>query len=99
MKRKMLGAVRNQLGADYDIAKHFTPTYNPWDQRLCVAPDGDFFQAIRAGRASVVTDQIDTFTETGLQLRSGERLEADIILTATGLTLKVLGGIHVVVDG
>src|SRR5215218_3446576 len=99
MKRKMLGAVRNQLGADYNVGTHFTPSYNPWDQRLCVAPDGDFFQAIRAGQASVVTDQIDTFTETGLQLRSGERLDADIVVTATGLKLKVVGGIEIVVDG
>src|SRR3954466_3204572 len=99
MKRKILAAVRKQLGRDYNIGKHFTPTYIPWDQRLCLAPDGDFFEAIRTGKASVVTDEIDTFTETGLQLRSGERLEADIIVTATGLTLKVLGGIHVVVDG
>src|SRR3954454_12500796 len=88
MKRKILAAVRRQLGADYDVDRHFRPTYNPWDQRLCVAPDGDFFEAIRAGKASVVTDQIDTFTETGLQLRSGEQLDADIIVTATGLKLK-----------
>jgi monooxygenase len=99
MKQKILGAVRKQLGADYDIAKHFTPTYNPWDQRLCVAPDGDFFEAIRAGKASVATDQIDTFTEAGLQLRSGEQLDADIIVTATGLKLKVIGGIEIIVDG
>jgi monooxygenase len=99
MKRKILGAVRKQLGPDYDVGKHFTPTYNPWDQRLCLAPDGDFFEGIRAGKASVVTDQIDTFTETGLQLRSGERLEADIVVTATGLDLTILGGIEVVVDG
>ena len=99
MKQKMLRAVQKQLGPDYDVGRHFTPTYNPWDQRLCLAPDGDLFAAIRARKASVVTDQIDTFTKTGLQLCLGERLDADIIVTATGLTLKVLGGIHVVVDG
>ena len=98
MKQKILRAVRKQLDADYDVDRHFRPTYNPWDQRLCVAPDGDFFAAIRAGKASVVTDQIDTFTETGLELRSGEPLDADLIVTATGLKLKAVGGIEIIVD-
>ena len=78
---------------------HFTPRYNPWDQRLCLAPDADFFRAIKAGKADVVTDQIETFTETGIRLQSGRELKADIIVTATGLKLQLLGGIDVVVDG
>ena len=83
----------------YDIDTHFTPTYNPWDQRLCVVPNGDLFKAIRAGTASVVTDHIDTFTEKGLLLESGAELEADIIVTATGLELLFIGGIELSVDG
>jgi len=93
-KRMILRGVREQLGSNSDVARHFTPTYNPWDQRLCLVPDADFFKAIRSGKASVVTDQIDTFTETGTQLRSGERLDADIIVTATGLNVKLLGGMR-----
>jgi cation diffusion facilitator CzcD-associated flavoprotein CzcO len=91
--------VQQQLGPDSDVGKHFTPSYNPWDQHLCLAPDGDLFAAIRTGKASVVTDQIDTFTETGLQLRSGKQVDADIVVTATGLNLKVMGGIQIIVDG
>ena len=87
------------LGPDYDIATHFTPRYNPWDQRLCLVPDGDLFKAISEKRASVVTDEIDTFTENGIQLKDGSELEADIIVTATGLVLQVLGGMEVAVDG
>jgi monooxygenase len=94
--RKMLV---KQLPADYDIDTHFTPTYNPWDQRLCVVPDGDLFRALRKGRASVVTDHIDTFTEKGLRLRSGAELDADVIVTATGLNLLAFGGIELTVDG
>ena len=90
--------VRHQLGEEYD-AKHFTPHYNPWDQRLCFAPDADLFHAIREGRVSVVTDHIETFTEDGLLLQSGERLDADIIVTATGLVLKIFSGMQLVVDG
>jgi len=90
--------VRNQLGEQYD-SKHFTPPYNPWDQRLCLVPDADLFRAIREGRVSVVTDHIETFTEDGLLLKSGERLEADIIVTATGLVLKLFSGMQLVVDG
>lgn len=89
--------VRFELGKDYD-AKHFTPPYNPWDQRLCLVPDADLFRAIREHRVSVVTDQIDTFTEDGLLLKSGERLDADIIVTATGLVLKLFSGMQLVVD-
>ncbi|MEN3329415.1 MAG: monooxygenase [Acidobacteriota bacterium] len=90
--------VRKELGEKYD-SKHFTPPYNPWDQRLCFAPDADLFDEIREGRVSVVTDQIDTFTEDGLLLKSGERLEADIIVTATGLVLKLFSGMQLAVDG
>ncbi|MGI9068879.1 MAG: flavin-containing monooxygenase [Pyrinomonadaceae bacterium] len=90
--------VRNHLGAQYDL-KHFTPKYDPWDQRLCLVPDSDLFNAIRDGRATVVTDQIETFTETGLQLKSGEHLDADIIVTATGLVLKLMSGLQLTVDG
>ena len=90
--------VRNHLGEQYDL-KHFTPKYKPWDQRLCLVPDSDLFNAIRDGRASVVTDQIDTFTETGVQLKSGEHLYADIIVTATGLVLKLMSGLQLTVDG
>jgi cation diffusion facilitator CzcD-associated flavoprotein CzcO len=90
--------VRNQLGDGYDL-KHFTPTYNPWDQRLCLVPDSDLFKAIKDERAAVVTDQIETFTERGLQLKSGEHLDADIIVTATGLILKLMAGLQLTVDG
>ena len=89
--------VRKQLGEDYD-SKHFTPPYNPWDQRLCFAPDADLFTAIRDGRVSVVTDQIDTFTDDGLLLKSGEHLAADIIVTATGLVLRLFSGMQLFVD-
>jgi cation diffusion facilitator CzcD-associated flavoprotein CzcO len=98
MKRLIEKGVRTELGEDYDIA-HFTPTYNPWDQRLCLVPDSDLFRVIREGRASIVTDQIETFTETGLRLKSGKRLDADIIVTATGLNLKLMAGLQLVVDG
>jgi cation diffusion facilitator CzcD-associated flavoprotein CzcO len=90
--------VRRHLGSKYE-SKHFTPRYNPWDQRLCVAPDADIFRAIREGQASVVTDQIETFTEEGLLLKSGQHLNADIIVTATGLVLKLISGMKLVVDG
>jgi cation diffusion facilitator CzcD-associated flavoprotein CzcO len=97
LKKYIAEGVRQELGPDYDMA-HFTPRYNPWDQRLCLVPDADLFRAIRGGRASVVTDQIETFTERGLQLRSGAELEADIIVTATGLILKLMAGLELVVD-
>ena len=90
--------VRNELGKQYD-SKHFTPPYNPWDQRLCLVPDADLFRSIREGRVSVVTDHIETFTEEGLLLKSGERLDAEIIVTATGLVLKLFSGMQLVVDG
>jgi monooxygenase len=87
------------LGPEYDAAKHLTPRYNPWDQRLCLIPDSDLFVAIRAGKASIATDEIETFTEEGLQLKSGELLPAEIIVTATGLNIKLLGGIRIRIDG
>jgi cation diffusion facilitator CzcD-associated flavoprotein CzcO len=99
VKQLLLGGIQLELGADYDIAKHFTPAYNPWDQRLCLVPNGDFFKAMREGKASVVTDHIASFTETGIQLASGEHLEADIIVTATGLELVTLGEMDFFVDG
>ena len=95
----IVAQVREQLGADYDVTTHFTPRYQPWDQRLCFAPDADFFQAIKTGKADVVTDQIERFTGSGIRLRSGRELTADIVVTATGLKLKMLGGIQLVVDG
>jgi cation diffusion facilitator CzcD-associated flavoprotein CzcO len=88
-----------QLPEGYDVGTHFTPQYNPWDQRLCLVPDGDLFKAIRSGRASVVTDHIETFTEHGIRLASERELEADIVITATGLNLLVIGGMTLSVDG
>jgi monooxygenase len=99
VKGLILGGVRMMLGKDYDVAKHFTPRYNPWDQRLCLVPDADLFRAIRKKKVTVVTDTIETFTETGIKLISGEELPADIIVTATGLVLQPLGGTTLVVDG
>ena len=87
------------LGPQYDVDTHFAPRYNPWTQRMCLVPDADLFRAIREGTASVVTDRIETFTEKGVKLVSGAELEADLIVTATGLNLKVLGGLEIVVDG
>jgi monooxygenase len=98
MKWLIAKGARRQLGPEYDL-RHFTPQYNPWDQRLCLVPDADLFRAIREGRASVVTDHIESFTETGLRLRSGEHLDADIVVTATGLVLRLMSGLHLVVDG
>jgi monooxygenase len=92
------GALR-RLPAGDDVARHFTPAYRPWDQRMCLVPEGDFFAAIASGRASVVTDHIEAFTASGITLRSGARLEADVIVTATGMSLLPLGGIELTVDG
>ena len=99
VKQLLLSGVRAELGPDYDVDKHFTPKYNPWDQRLCLVPNGDLFASIRSGKASVVTDTISGFTETGITLASGETLEADIIVTATGLNLVTLGEMDFIVDG
>ncbi|MFZ1908606.1 MAG: NAD(P)/FAD-dependent oxidoreductase [Burkholderiales bacterium] len=98
-RQLILGGVRAYLGPDYDVERHFTPRYNPWEQRLCLVPDADLFKAIRSGKASVATDRIETFTETGISLASGAELEADLIVTATGLNLEVLGGLQLTVDG
>ena len=99
MKSVIRKAQRAQLPEGYDIDTHFTPHYNPWDERLCVVPDGDLFKAIRAGRADVVTDRIESFTEKGIRLVSGQELEADVIVTATGLNLQAIGGMSLTVDG
>lgn len=99
LARDLVGAAQMYLGPDYPIDPHFTPRYRPWNQRLAVVPDGDLFRAIRAGKASVVTDHIDRFTRTGIALKSGEHLEADIIITATGFHMNVLGDIPFVIDG
>ncbi|MBX3483106.1 NAD(P)/FAD-dependent oxidoreductase [Phenylobacterium sp.] len=99
VKANIIKMVREQLGPDYDVDRHFTPSYNPWDQRLCLVPDADMFNEIKAGRASVVTDHIETFTETGIRLTSGQELEADVVVSATGLVLEVWNGIEVSVDG
>ena len=98
-KKGIMHLAQKALGPEYDVEKHFSPRYNPWDQRLCLIPDGDLFLAIRSGKASVVTDEIVSFTESGLRLQSGEELEADIIVTATGLKVKLLGGMELLVDG
>jgi cation diffusion facilitator CzcD-associated flavoprotein CzcO len=99
MRRVLLGGLRRQLPEGYDVGTHFTPTYDPWDQRFCAVPDGDLFKAISDGSVSVVTDTITRFTPKGLQLASGTELEADVIVTATGLQLLFLGGIALTVDG
>ena len=99
VKQGIIAMVRQQMGPDYDVATHFTPRYNPWDQRLCLVPDADLFEAIKAGKAAVVTDQIETFTETGIKLKSGVELPADIIVTATGLKMQLLSGVEFSVDG
>jgi len=91
--------VRQALGPDFDIKTHFTPRYNPWDQRMCLVPNGDLFKTIRSGKASIVTDHIDTFTESGIRLKSGAELEADLVVTATGLNMVALGGMAIRVDG
>ena len=99
VKRMIRRGLERALPAGYDIDTHFTPSYDPWDQRMCLVPDGDLFAAIADGSAEVVTDRIRTFTETGLELESGAELEADVIVTATGLSLLFLGGMQLSVDG
>lgn len=99
MRKMLLDRVRKTLGPDYDVATHFTPSYSPWDQRLCLVPDDDLFVALKSGKASVVTDDIETFTEQGIQLKSGQQLDADIIVTATGLQMVALGEASFTVDG
>jgi len=99
LRRMLLKGVRKELGPDFDVDRHFTPSYDPWDQRLCLVPNADLFRAIRSGRMQVVTDHIDTFTEQGVRTQSGEELAADLIITATGLEMVVLGDIGFHVDG
>jgi len=99
LKKFLLSKVRAELGEDYDVDTHFTPNYNPWDQRLCAVTDGDLFAAIREGDAEVVTDHIDRFNEGGIQLKSGKQLDADIVILATGLNLKFAGGVKHSIDG
>ena len=98
MKRLVAKGVKKQIGEEL-AEKHFAPTYNPWDQRLCLVPDADLFRSIKDGKATVVTDTIETFTPNGIQLKSGEHLDADIIVTATGLVMKILAGMTLEVDG
>lgn len=99
-KRSLNGHAYKDTDVDaFDTETHFSPRYNPWDERMCLAPDADFFKAMRSGKASVVTDSIETFTRTGIQLKSGKHLDADIVVTATGLNLRLLSGVQLVVDG
>jgi cation diffusion facilitator CzcD-associated flavoprotein CzcO len=98
-KHLILSRVRRALGPGFDVETHFTPRYNPWDQRVCLTPDGDLFETLRSGRATIVTDQIERFTATGLKLKSGAETKADIVVLATGLIIKLMGGAQIVVDG
>jgi monooxygenase len=99
MRKFFIKSPTKELSKGYDVATHFTPKYNPWDERLCVVPEADLFKAINKGKASVVTGQIDTFTKEGILLQNGEELKADIIITATGLELQMIGGIKLFIDG
>lgn len=99
VKQQLLTMAKEYLGDGFDIDRHFTPSYRPWQQRLALIPDGDLYQKLKSGKASVVTDQIDTFTETGIRLKSGDELEADIIVTATGFNMAILGDIAFTIDG
>jgi cation diffusion facilitator CzcD-associated flavoprotein CzcO len=99
VKRLIRAAVKRNLPKDFDVDTHFNPSYNPWDQRMCLVPDADLFEAITAGTASIATDRIETFTETGIKLESGEQLDADLVVTATGLDLIPVGGVSLAVDG
>jgi cation diffusion facilitator CzcD-associated flavoprotein CzcO len=99
VKKLIRKVVHGWMGDDFDIDTNFNPSYKPWDQRLCLVPNGDLFRSLRKGTSSIVTDHIERFTENGIQLKSGETLEADIIVTATGLELLLLGGLKLEVDG
>lgn len=99
VRDKLLELTTKELPAGYDVGTHFTPRYNPWEQRLCLVPDSDFFQAIHQGKAEVVTDHIEHFDEGGIVLKSGKRLDADIVVTATGLNMEIMSGVRIVVDG
>jgi monooxygenase len=98
MKKAILDKVREHLPAE-EVDRHFTPSYKPWEQRMCLVPDADLFHAVRSGKASVVTGQIESFTSSGIRLKSGELLEADLVVTATGLVMQAFGGIRLSVDG
>src|SRR5271157_1816635 len=98
-KQQILRLAKSQLTPTFDAERHLSPRYKPWDQRLCLVPDGDLFKTIRSGRVSIVTDEIAAFTEKGIRTRSGQQVEADIIVTATGLKLKLLGGVRLTSDG
>ena len=98
-KARLVGMVRDELGPDYDVEKHFSPAYNPWDQRVCAVPNADMFEAIRNGSASVETDTIESFNATGIRLKSGKQLDADMIVTATGLDMQLMGGAKLSIDG
>ncbi|MDB5971259.1 MAG: NAD(P)/FAD-dependent oxidoreductase [Hydrocarboniphaga sp.] len=99
IRKALLQRLRRQLGPAVDVDTHFSPAYKPWDQRLCLAPDGDLFKVLRSGQADIVTDHIQGFVENGIRLRSGRILAADIVVTATGLNIKLMGGIELLVDG
>jgi monooxygenase len=99
VKQRLIDLLREEVGPDIDVEKHFTPRYNPWDQRICLVPNSDLFQSIKAGTTTVVTDRINNFTEKGIRLESGTELEADLIVSATGLNLQTLGGTQITVDG
>ncbi|UYI49178.1 NAD(P)/FAD-dependent oxidoreductase [Vibrio natriegens] len=98
MRKVLLSHVRKQVGPEFDMS-HFTPNYNPWEQRLCAAPDGDFFKTLRSGKANIVTDHIEHFTENGIKLKSGQYLEADVVVTATGLDIQLMGGMKFLLNG
>lgn len=99
VKRGVLKAIRADLGEDFDVERHFSPSYNPWDQRFCLAPDGDFFAALKSGKASIVTDHIARFEAGGIRLKSGEFIKADLVIPATGLEMQVGGGMDIRIDG
>ena len=99
IRATMLQALRATLGADFDIERHFNPRYKPWDQRVCLVPDADLFEAIKAGKVQIVTESIERFTEAGILLENGESLRADIIITATGLVMKIMHGVDIQADG
>lgn len=99
VKKHFINQIKKELGPDYEVDKHFKPSYNPWDQRVCLVPDSDLFESIKTGQSEVVTDHIEQFTPTGIQLQSGEHLEADLIVTATGIELQFMGNMTVYVDG
>jgi monooxygenase len=99
MRAQILKLAQAEMGPDLDAAEYFNPRYEPWDQRMCIVPDGDLFATMRAGQASIVNGEIETFTETGLRLTSGQEINADIIVTATGLKVRLMGGVAIDVDG